>query len=81
MPSLQIRNIPDDLYQTLAFRAERAHRSLAQQAIIELREATGCANSKHRNQILERITLHVEMQGVQTLSSPPEKLLREDRER
>jgi DNA-binding transcriptional LysR family regulator len=36
MPSLQIRNVPDDVYQALAFRAERAQRSLAQQALVEL---------------------------------------------
>ena len=37
MPSLQIRDLPDDVYQALALRAEREHRSLAQQAIVELR--------------------------------------------
>ena len=37
MPSLQIRDLPDDVYQSLAFRAEREHRSLAQQAVVELR--------------------------------------------
>jgi plasmid stability protein len=81
MPSLQIRNLPDDLYQALSFRAERAHRSLAQQAIIELREATGTAASGRRRQILERIKLNLETQGIQTPIVPPEQLLREDRER
>ena len=81
MPSLQIRNLPDDLYRALSFRAERAHRSLAQQAIIELREATGTAISGRRRQILERIKLNLETQGIQTPFLPPEQLLREDRER
>ena len=30
MPSLQIRDLPDDVYQALAFRAQQEHRSLAQ---------------------------------------------------
>jgi plasmid stability protein len=37
MPSLQIRDLPDDLYQALSFRARQQHRSLAQQAVVELR--------------------------------------------
>jgi plasmid stability protein len=39
MPSLQIRDLPDDVYQAFAFHAQQEHRSLAQQAVAELRRA------------------------------------------
>ena len=81
MPSLQIRNLPDDLYQTLSFRAEQAHRSLAQQALIELRKATGSANAGQREQILEAISQDIASLGTRTPHAAPEKLLREDRDR
>ena len=81
MSSLQIRNLPDDLYQTLTFRAEQAHRSLAQQALIELRRATGSANAGQRERILEAISQDIAGIGARTLHAPPERLLREDRDR
>ena len=81
MPSLQIRNLPDDLYQTLSFRAEQAHRSLAQQALIELRTATGSAIIRPRARILETIGQDITDLGTRTPSAPPEMLIREDRER
>jgi len=81
MSSLQIRNLPDDLYQTLTFRAEQAHRSLAQQALIELRRATGSANAGQRERILEAISQDIAGIGARTLHAPPETLLREDRNR
>ena len=81
MSSLQIRKLPDDLYQTLTFRAEQAHRSLAQQALIELRRATGSANAGQRERILETISQDIAGMGTRTLHAPPEALLREDRDR
>lgn len=81
MPSLQIRNLPDDLYETLSFRAEQAHRSLAQQALIELRRATGSALVRQREQILEGIRQDIADHGTRAPSAPAEKLIREDRER
>jgi len=73
MPSLQIRNLPDDLYQMLTFRAEQAHRSLAQEALIALRSAVESTGAGRREQILEKITLDIAATGIQTLSSPPER--------
>ena len=81
MPSLQIRNLPDDLYQTLSFRAEQAHRSLAQQALIELRRATGSAITSQRKRILETISQDIVDRGTRAATAPPEKLIREDRGR
>ena len=82
MPSIQIRNLPDDLYQALAFRAERAHRSLAQPAVIEIRGATATGDAQQRRQqVLSKIRRDIEEKGPRTIPSPPEDLIRDDRER
>lgn len=81
MPSLQIRNLPDDVYQALAYRAERAHRSLAQQALFELRKATQSDRSRRREQTLEEILLSIDAHGIQSPTLRPEDLIRENRER
>ena len=79
MPSLQIRDMPDDVYQALASRAGRARRSLAQQAVVELREAMGIAGGRQR--ILGRIRERLAEGGARDLRSEPEALVRADRDR
>jgi plasmid stability protein len=80
MPSLYIRNLPDDVYQALALRAKREHRSLAQQAVIELRQILRLAADEHRRQVVERIRR--ELQGPADAPTPtPEELVRADRDR
>jgi len=81
MASLQIRNLPDDVYQFLAFRAERAHRSLAQQAIIELRKTTEEEPGTRRRQVLNAIRDSIEKSMGRPLFARPEDLIRDDRER
>lgn len=81
MPSLQIRNLPDDIYQAIAFRAERAHRSLAQQAVIELRSVIGENRPTRRAQILARIRQTLAQEGVARPLPAPEAMIRDDRER
>lgn len=80
MPSLQIRNLPDDVYQALAFRAERAQRSLAQQALVDLRAAAADQAPSGRRRILEAIKRS--LPSTPTAIAPwPEDLIRDDRER
>jgi antitoxin FitA len=57
MASLQIRDMPDDLYESLKFKAEKDHRSLAQQAIVLLSEALKARgrDSSRRMEALEKI--------------------------
>ena len=81
MPSLQIRNLPDDVYQYLAFRAERAHRSLAQQAIVELRKTSIEEGGMRRKRILMEIKQSIEKSKPQSPSIRPEDLICDDRER
>ena len=44
MATLNIKNFPDDLYERLQERAEREHRSLAQQVVHLLEELEGKPN-------------------------------------
>ena len=80
MASLQIRHLPDEIYEALVYRAERAGRSLAQQAVAELRARPELDSRERRLRIVERLR-------AKTLRSPlavnisPEDLIREDRDR
>jgi hypothetical protein len=60
MPSLRIRDLPDDLYQALAFRTRQEHRGLAQQAVAELRRVPTLTSGEPRQAVIVRIraTLH-----------------------
>lgn len=81
MPSLQIRDLPDDVYEALAYRAEAEHRSLAQQAIVELRRIPELTARERRLEILKELRKRIETESPPTLSRAPEDLIREDRER
>jgi len=80
MPSLQIRDLPDDIYQALAFRARQEHRSLAQQAVAELRRIPALTAGERRKAVIERIRTSLQRPEA-PLTPSPEDLVREDRER
>jgi plasmid stability protein len=80
MPSLQIRDLPDDLYQALAFRARQEHRSLAQQAVVELRRIPALTAGERRRAVIARIRASLQEPEV-PLKPSPEQLVREDRDR
>lgn len=80
MPSLQIRDLPDDIYEALSYRAERAGRSLAQQALVELRKMTQVGSRKRRLEALRRI-LDRPPAAQDTGVPTPEELIRRDRTR
>jgi len=81
MRSLQIRDLPEDVYEALAYRAQAEHRSLAQQAIVELRRIPELTARERRLQVLQEIKKGIAMEAPQRLSPAPEDLIREDRER
>jgi plasmid stability protein len=81
MASLQIRDLPDDVYEALAFRAESEHRSLAQQAIVELRRIPELTARERRLAILAELRKRIETEPPSRLARTPEELIREDRER
>lgn len=79
MPSLQIRDLPADVYEALAYRAERAGRSLAQQALVELRAQAPGDGRERRLVLLERIARR-RAPAIADLPTP-EELIRRDRVR
>jgi antitoxin FitA len=81
MPSLRIRDVPPDVYEALAYRAKAENRSMAQQAIVELRRLPELMARDIRKQVLARLRERRQKHGERELSIPAAKLIREDRER
>lgn len=80
MPSLQIRDLSDNLYHALSLRARREHRSLTQQAVVELERTPTLTAGKRRRTVVAHI--QATLRGPDGALSPtPEALVREDRER
>jgi antitoxin FitA len=53
MPTLQVRDLPEDVYIRLSMIAKEENRSIAQQTIVLLKESLGLpANNKLRRQAL-----------------------------
>jgi antitoxin FitA len=81
MPSLQIRDMPEDVYEALALRARLKQRSMAQQAIVELRRIPELLGKQRRLEMLQHLKQRIESNPPRQLPMPPEDLIREDRER
>ena len=81
MPSLQIRQMPDDIYQALCFRAEQAHRSLTQQTLVELKLALGGGGRQRRMHVLQKIRQRHAQQSSTIVVPDLEAGIRQDRER
>jgi plasmid stability protein len=56
MPTLQVRNLPKDVYEQLSCLAEREHRSLTQETIVLLKEGieTRLENQERRRTLMEK---------------------------
>lgn len=81
LASLQIRELPADVYESLALRAEREGRSLAQQAIIELRKVPELEARQRRMETIEALRGKLSQRAQRPPRMPPEQLIREDRDR
>ena len=79
MASLQIRELPDDVYRALSGRAKREGRSLAQQAVIELRRLPELEAMERRKTVLAQIRDRIAKEVRLDLLDPVD-LIREDRE-
>jgi len=80
MPTLQVRDLPDEIYKQLSYLADKEHRSLSQQTVVLLREGivSKLGNQERRKRILEQGT-GININGN---SLPdPVNLIREDRDR
>ncbi len=82
MPSLQVRELPENIYHLLQERAKKEHRSLAQEAVVTLAKGLQAPLSQknRRMELLQVITDNLPVdQSVAHLD--PVELLREDRGR
>ncbi|HWM89635.1 MAG TPA: hypothetical protein VN493_02595 [Thermoanaerobaculia bacterium] len=81
MPSLQIRDMPEEVYEALTVRARREHRSLAQQAVVELRRIPELVARGRRLDVLDRLRKRIASEPPRCLPVAPADLIREDRRR
>ncbi len=80
MPTLQVRDLPDEVYSQLTYLAEKNHRSLTQEAIVLLKEGieNRIGNAERRRKVFQRIKeLKVDGRNL----PDPVQLIREDRDR
>ena len=81
MRTLQIRELPQPLYDLLSFKAQQHHRSLTQQTIAELEQALQPqVHGVRRLQVLRKLRMQAPAQPV-VLGGQLERWQREDRER
>lgn len=79
MPTLQVRDLPEDIYRKLSYFAEKEHRSLAQEAIVLLRDGleNKLSNKGRRKKLLEDF----KGLGIDNQNLPdPAELIRDDRD-
>ena len=80
MPTLQVRDLPEDVYIRLSMLAEEENRSITQQTIVLLKESLGL----HKNNKLRRKAL---IKSIDDRNYPNSKnldiveMIREDRDR
>lgn len=80
MPTLQVRDLPEELYQKMLYLAEKEHRSLTQTMIVLLKEGLErrLADTERRSDLLRNFSGI----GPDAAGSPDaEILVREDRDR
>lgn len=80
IPSLQVRDLPEEIYHQISYLAAKDHRSLTQETIVLLKESidSRMANIQRRKRVLESFT----GLGLKEKNLPdPVELIREDRQR
>ncbi len=82
MPTLQVRNLPEHIYNKIVELAEAERRSITQETIILLEKALEIEkqNKEYRKKLLEQI---IDETNSENLSDVPDPvlLIREDRNR
>ena len=80
MPTLQVRDLPDEVYNQISYLADKEHRSLTQETIILLKEGINrrIGDKERRRKLLDKMSdLHIDGSKY----PDPVDLIREDRER
>ena len=83
MSSLQVRELPENIYSLLKRRAEAERRSIAQEAIALLAKGldTSISPKVRRTKLLQKIAEESGLSGETVSKLDPVELIREDRER
>jgi plasmid stability protein len=83
MSSLQVRELPENIYYQLKKKAEAEHRSLAQEAIAVLAKGLDISTSpkQRRSELLQQIAQRSQFDNNAMSDLNPAILIREDRER
>ena len=83
MASLQVRELPENIYYLLKRRAEAEHRSIAQEAIVLLAKEldTSIAPKERRTRLLQKIEEEAKLNSGTAAKLDPVELIREDRRR
>ena len=83
MASLQVRELPENIYSVLKQRAEAEHRSIAQEAIVLLAKGldTSTSPKERRTRLLQKIEEEAELNSGTVAKLDPVELIREDRRR
>ena len=83
MASLQIRELPENIYSLLKQRAEAEHRSIAQEAIVLLAKGldTSTSSKERHTKLLQRIEEEAEFNSGTAAKRNPVGLISEDRKR
>ncbi len=76
--SLQIRDLPDDVYQGVSAAARAEQRSLSQQAVVELRRALGMGAEDRRAATVQQ--LRASGRRLPAAAISPEALQLEERD-
>ena len=81
MPLLQVRDIPEDLYEELSRIAKLDNRSIAQETIVLLRSALSLKSERiKRRKLILKEARALNIDNADQLPEPAD-LIREDRER
>ena len=82
MPTLQVRNLPEHIYNKIVELAEEDRRSITQETIILLEKALEMEkqNKKHRKKLLNQIINETKSDDFDKVPDPV-PLIREDRNR
>ena len=82
MPSIQVRDLPEQIYRKLQNNAKKDHRSLSQQAIVTLEKGLGIDdNPRERRRVLVSQILSREFDFNMDRLEDPVGIIRKDRER
>lgn len=82
MPSLQVRELPENIYRLLQKKAQAEHRSLAQEAVVVLAEGLNSpiSHKQRRSELLNNIMKNP-CKNKAVMQMDPVELINEDRQR